>query len=593
MRQLLYLSLLLFISSNAISQPQPAVIDSFKTELKKATTNEQKVSLLGNLSRLMMNINPVEADKYGKEMMEVAEVSRDRKLMIKALLINGERYSFLAGRKDNLNKAINYYNQALELAKVNKLDEQMVGVYLSLSEVHRFIPDAEKALNYCNQAFSYMGLLKNDSLAARVHLEYGLVYTTKNEKKLALRNLFSALRISEESKNDFLLRAAYSRLSVFYAGIEENDKAIDYQVKALQVLDRIKNGQTPYNRVQDLNRLGDLYATKRNSDMAMFYYEKSLKLADSLKYDPIKVMTYRSIVNNYLNNDQPKKALDYFNEHPQLKDFLQRVNFGYFIDQSYGYIYARLGNYDSAKYFYTKVAPFFEKDVNVSNQYSYYYQLGLLHKETKEYDKSIEYFTKAKDVADKIASLELMNIAATNLDSLYQQKNDYKQAFYFSSLSKQYKDSLDKLGKEQDLLQLEAADEQQRLERDLATAAEIKRRRNNIQYMAITLGIVALFIALVILGMFKVSATTIKMLGFFAFLMFFEFIFLIFKKNIYSITKGEPWKDLLFMIGLAAILLPLHHWMEHKVIKYLTSHNRLTKAGYHIKTKFLGRKKVS
>ena len=30
------------------------------------------------------------------------------------------------------------------------------------------------------------------------------------------------------------------------------------------------------------------------------------------------------------------------------------------------------------------------------------------------------------------------------------------------------------------------------------------------------------------------------------------------------------------LIGLAAILVPLHHWLEHKVIHYLTSHNRLS-----------------
>jgi len=47
----------------------------------------------------------------------------------------------------------------------------------------------------------------------------------------------------------------------------------------------------------------------------------------------------------------------------------------------------------------------------------------------------------------------------------------------------------------------------------------------------------------------------------------------------------------LFMIGLAALLLPLHHWMEHKVIKYLTSHNRLTSAGHHIKRRIFGRSK--
>ena len=139
-------------------------------------------------------------------------------------------------------------------------------------------------------------------------------------------------------------------------------------------------------------------------------------------------------------------------------------------------------------------------------------------------------------------------------------------------------------------MQAEAADEQQRQARRVRELEEKKRRRNNIQYLGITIGIAALFIALVVLGMFKVSATTIKMIGFFAFIMFFEFIFLIFKKNIYSITKGEPLLDLLFMIGLAALLLPLHHWLEEKAIHYLTSHNRLTAAGGHLKMKFFRRK---
>src|SRR5690606_232180 len=114
---------------------------------------------------------------------------------------------------------------------------------------------------------------------------------------------------------------------------------------------------------------------------------------------------------------------------------------------------------------------------------------------------------------------------------------------------------------------------------------------DNIQYLLITIGIAALFVIMVMMGMFRVSAATIKMIGFFAFLMFFEFIFLIFKKNIYAVTQGEPWKDLLFMILLAAILLPLHHWLEHKVIHYLTSHNRLTATGQGLVKRVLKRKK--
>ena len=590
MRKLLAAISLCWACSTAFPQAQPAVIDSMKAKIAKASSDEERVELLSSLSKTLMNVNLPEADKYGTEMSRIAEQSRDRKLMVKALLANGERYSYLSGRQDNIEKAVGYYKQALDMARQNDLDELMVSAYLFLSEVHRYIPDPEKALTYSNEAFSYAGLMKNDSMLAKVYFELGSVYLVKSEKLLSLRNYLSGLRLAEELDYPQLLRTGYSKLSLFYSGLEDYDKAIDYQVKALNELDRIKTGQTAYNRVVDINRIGELYSAKKNFEMAMYYYERSLAMADSLKYGPIKVLAYRSIVSNYLASDQPQKALNYFNDHPQLKQFLQSVNFGHFVDQSYGYIYYRLGKYDSAKYYYSRVAPFFEKSVNSSNQYSYYYQLGLLHRKTNEYDTAIAYFIKAQHIARQIGNLDHLSGVSIQLDSLYEAKGDYKQALYFNVLHNQYKDSIESKGKEKDFMQAEAADEQQRQARRVRELEEKKRRRNNIQYLGITIGIAALFIALVVLGMFKVSATTIKMIGFFAFIMFFEFIFLIFKKNIYSITKGEPLLDLLFMIGLAALLLPLHHWLEEKAIHYLTSHNRLTAAGGHLKMKFFRRK---
>ena len=162
---------------------------------------------------------------------------------------------------------------------------------------------------------------------------------------------------------------------------------------------------------------------------------------------------------------------------------------------------------------------------------------------------------------------------------MYKKSGDFQQASLYNSTYYKYKDSIETLNKEKELAQVEVADEQYRQKRLEEEEADKKRRRNNIQYMGITIGITGLFVMLVVLGMFKVSANTIKLIGFFAFLLFFEFIFLLFKKNIASLTHGEPLKDLAFMIALAAVLVPLHHWLEHRVIKYLTSHNRLTATG--------------
>ena len=592
MRKLICCLAFLGCITSAWPQGQPAVIDSIKRQLASAATDKEKFELTGLLSRILMNVNPAEADNYGKQMIELAEVSRDRTWIIRALLANGERFSYLAGRRENIEKAVSYYNRALDIAKNNKLDSLIVRSYLMLSEVHRYIPDPEKALNFVNQANSYSVIMKKDSISAKVHLEYGSVYMAKNEKLLALRSLLAAVRIAEETNNTVLLRLAYNRLSIFYSMIEDYDRAIDYQVRSTKLIEQVKTGQSPYVKVQEFNNTGDLYAYKKDYDMANFYYNQALALADSLKFEPIKAMSYRSIVSNFLNSNQPKKALEYFNAHPQLKEFLQKVNFGHFIDQSYGYIYMRMGRYDSALYYYDKIKPVFEQDVNQANKLNYFYQLGLLYKGKGETDLSLQYFRQSKELADKVGNLEQMKEIAEVMDSMYQKKGDYRTARVYSGLATQYKDSIDRLGKEKDLMQVEAADEQQRQARAQLQKLEKDRRRNNIQYMMITFGILGLFVALIVLGMFKVSATTIRMIGFFAFLMFFEFIFLIFKKNIFSITKGEPWKDLLFMIGLAALLLPLHHWLEHRVIHYLTSHNRLTSAGRHIRSK-LFRKSVT
>lgn len=591
MRKLIAILLLAVVPVCGFTQSRMYVVDSMKANVANAKTEEEKVEQLGYLSRTLMNIDLAEAERYGLQMIEVAESSRDRKLMVEALLTNGERYSYLSGRTENIQKAITYYKKGLELARQNRLEAEMIKAYLLLSEVSRYIPDAGKALDYCNQAYSYAATLKQDSIFARVHLEFGTVYLVKNEKLLSLRNYMTALRLSEELRNNSLLRITYIRLSSFYAGISDYDKAIDYQAMALKLADQIKSGQSPYNKVQDLVRIGDLYGFKKNYEMATHYYERSLAVADSLKFEPIKALSYRSIINNYLSADQPQKALAYFDSKPQLKNYLTSLNFGHFVDQSYGYIYSRLGKYDSARYYYNKVAPFFEKDVNSGNKLGYNYQLGMLYKMTGEYDKAIGYFNKAKQLADEIGRLEQMSEVSIQLDSLYRIQGDYRQALYYSSLNYQYKDSLDKLGKERDLMQVEVADEQQRQERIAREKLEQKRKRDNIQYLLITIGIAGLFILMVMMGMFKVSKTTIRMIGFFAFLMFFEFIFLIFKKNIYSVTQGEPWKDLLFMILLAAVLLPAHHWLEHKVIHYLTSHNRLTATGKGLLDRVIRRKK--
>ena len=54
-----------------------------------------------------------------------------------------------------------------------------------------------------------------------------------------------------------------------------------------------------------------------------------------------------------------------------------------------------------------------------------------------------------------------------------------------------------------------------------------------------------------------------------AFILLFEFIILLADTWIHNFTHGEPWKVLAIKVALIAILLPLHHFLEERVIHYI------------------------
>jgi hypothetical protein len=166
--------------------------------------------------------------------------------------------------------------------------------------------------------------------------------------------------------------------------------------------------------------------------------------------------------------------------------------------------------------------------------------------------------------------MSLKNYSA-QLKSLYEGEGNYKEAYAFSVLYEQYKDSVGMLGREKDLALMEIDNVAKQTQRDTELANAEHRRKHNLQYMLITIVVAVVFLLMIMIGMFKVSATVIRIMGFLSLIFFFEFIILILDHWIHQLTHGEPWKIWLIKIGIISMLLPLHHYLEHKLIRYLLS----------------------
>jgi len=345
-----------------------------------------------------------------------------------------------------------------------------------------------------------------------------------------------------------------------------------------------------YERQEVYNDLGIVYAGNRQYDLAQEYYDKALALADTLNFHVVRINTYGAMINMYFGSNQYQKAIELFDRQTELKNFMVNAGFSHFIHQVYGMAYTRMGNLDSAYYHLSKAEPGFEKNATRENRYWFYSNMLSYYQTRKEYKKALEYGLKAEAIGNSIDDLKLKSTIAGNLDSLYQEIGDYQKAYYYNHRFQAYKDSLNALSQEKDLMALEIENERKRKEREAEVEEQVTRDRHNLQYMGITIAIAAVFIVLVMLGIFSVSHATIRILGFFAFIFLFEFIILIADNQIHHWTHGEPWKILAIKIGLISMLLPLHHWLEEKVIHYLTTKKLLSLKKDALFSKFLSRK---
>jgi uncharacterized membrane protein len=89
------------------------------------------------------------------------------------------------------------------------------------------------------------------------------------------------------------------------------------------------------------------------------------------------------------------------------------------------------------------------------------------------------------------------------------------------------------------------------------------------------MAIISLFILLATFGVFNVPLKWVRALGFIAFIFLFEFIILLADTWIHHATHGEPWRVLAIKVVLIALLLPLHHFLEHKAIAYIANRRNL------------------
>ena len=92
-----------------------------------------------------------------------------------------------------------------------------------------------------------------------------------------------------------------------------------------------------------------------------------------------------------------------------------------------------------------------------------------------------------------------------------------------------------------------------------------KERKNKLQLIGIILFIITFFAILIIFSRRRAHPKALKYLGLLGLILLFEFIALFIHPYIDRVTGHNPVYMLIILVAIAAILVPLHHKLEHWV----------------------------
>jgi tetratricopeptide (TPR) repeat protein len=568
MRRSLTILLLLFvISQNYCVAQFKKQLDSLSIIYNHAVSDSDKVVALGKLVDLYYTYQlNRQGDSVLREQLQVAELSDNNNLILQALFSEGITNISGYATAGTFDKTIAFVQKGIDYAKAQGQYNYIALGYIRLANLLRKRGQNDKALYEATQALQILPNVISDSIKAIIYMELGNTYVARGEAVSAVRNFNNAFDIALKLKSVPLQNNFYHSLAdMYYVFLKNEDIAKDLLKKSLR-LDKENN----YLEGQ----IKDYYDLARVTDERV-YLQMSIALSDSLHYNKNILQAKDLMFSFYFVIDKDSdKALQYLESEPELKASIMNAGMGNYY-QRLGHVYYYSNNFDSALVYYKLAEYDFINNFDEKRSRALFQSIASTYYNLNDLPNATAYYYRALALSKRTNDIKNIATTAGYLSNLYQQQGEYKDAYEYAMLSKKYTDSLDKLSKGRDIALLDIEREDRRHADELRQLAQKQSSKRDAQYMLITISLLIVFVGMLVIGMFPISKLAIKILGYIFFISLFEFIVLVIDTFLHRITHGEPLKIWLIKIVLIAMLVPLQHFLEHRLIQFLASRKLL------------------
>jgi hypothetical protein len=563
---------------------QKHIEDSLIKSCNSAKTDFEAINRLGALSDYYFaNKMFSKGDSLVEKQLMLAEASLDRSLILSVLFGNAAYKSTGTSTRDRSANTVSYIKRALTYANEHDIPDYSALANANLAELYNTDGQLEEAFKHASLAFTTALNTDNDSAKVICAIQLGNNYLKRSDVLTAFKTFTNAQNIANQQKKEYLLPPVFYSFSQLYKKLDKVDIARNYVFRSLAINKKIKDVIGQVNDYIMLAKLSTYTAAKD-------YLKKAITLSDQAGKITLKIEAERVLFFYMLLRETPEYMIAYLEQQPELKNVFISTGPNY-IDWMYAEIYLYGKQPGKAISYFKNAEASFNSGYDLTSKKNFFTEMASCYSQLDDRNSAIEYSLKSIELSKTTADLNSVQHFTAQLKNLYEKQGNFEEAYKFSVLEGNYKDSVDLLGREKDLAVLEIENETKRQKIEAEQAALLLRRKYNMQYMMITIVVASVFLFLLMLGMFRVSTFTIRLMGFLSLIFLFELIILILDTWIHHITHGEPWKVWLIKIGIIAILLPIHHFLEHKLIQYLLSRHLIVLRGRMSLSRLFSKKK--
>lgn len=373
----------------------------------------------------------------------------------------------MESRAGNYVESILFFKKALNIANEISDSYEIHRNLKALSNTHRILGNYDLALKYDDEALTLKKKENDLDGIAKCYFRKGLNFYHKGDYPKSIEHYNKSLKINEQVNNLPEVMNCYNNIGVVYYDLKDYNSSLTYYNKAMELS---KSTDNKYITAFLLNNIGEIYQIQKQYNKAVDYYNSGLEISNELNIKSLTPIIYFNLGDLHKAKKKYEKSLDFYNKALNGAELIQ-----------FDELIAR-----------------------------YHWSVAEIYMLRSNLKKAREEGMLAFDHAKKSKNLETIKNSAQVLSKTHSKLNDYKEAYNFYVLYKNFSDSLINEKSQKNIYNLKISYETEKKDQEIQNLSqqnEAQKLRNIIITIAFILSVVLL---LLLYSSFKMRRKILK-----------------------------------------------------------------------------------